>query len=477
MIEMTLKLFNTWSKKKEIFKPIKPGKVGYYSCGPTVYSSSHLGHAVTYIRTDMLKQFLKKWKGFAVKHVQNITDFGHMTSDADEGIDKIKKAMERERKTAEEITKFYTEDFHRAMKKLKVEPPDVEPKASENVDAMIETIKKIIENGYAYVKDGTVYFDVSKYKDYGKLSGKNMKEQEEQQRVKDPNKKNPNDFVLWAKHKPGHSHVWNSPWGKGMPGWHIECSAMSRKYLGGDFDIHSGGVDHYFPHHENEIAQNYGAFGTIGANYWVHFGLLSINGEKMSKSKGNFITIDAALEKFSPEEIRMWTFSSHYKSTLDYSEDNLRKAKEKLDKINKFIQRLLEIAEPSEKIESDIAKKYHKKFEAAMDDDLNTPQALAVLFDLITEVNKKIENRSLTKKEAADILSLLKKIDSVFKIMNFEKEIVKIPEEVKKLIEEREKARAEKNWEKADEIRDKIREMGYLLEDSEQGVRCKKIKQ
>ncbi|OYT56417.1 MAG: cysteine--tRNA ligase [Candidatus Aenigmarchaeota archaeon ex4484_14] len=464
MVKMVLVLYNTWTKKKEVFKPIEPGKVGYYSCGPTVYSSSHLGHGVTYIRTDMLKQFLKKWKGFVVKHVQNITDFGHMTSDADEGIDKIKKAMDREKKTAEDITEFYTNDFHDSMKKLKIEPPDVEPKASENVDIMIEIIKKIIENGYAYVKDGTVYFDVSKYKDYGKLSGKNMEAQEEKQRVADPNKKNPNDFVLWAKHQPGHSHVWDSPWGKGMPGWHIECSAMGRKYLDGDFDIHSGGVDHYFPHHENEIAQNYGAFGSIGVNYWIHFGLLSINGEKMSKSKENFITISDALEKFSPETIRMWVFSSQYKSTLDYSEDNLRKAKEKVDKINNFIQSLLKIADSADdKIETDLVKKYYEKFEAAMDDNLNTPEALAVIFDLITEANKKIDSKSLTKKEAADILALLEKIDTIFKMMNFKKEKIEIPEEVKKLIQEREKARTEKNWKKADEIRGQIRKMSPAI--------------
>lgn len=460
-------LFNTWSRKKEEFKSVTPGIVKYYSCGPTVYSSSHLGHGVTYIRTDMLKQYLKNWKGYQVKHVQNITDFGHMTSDADEGVDKIKKAMEKEKKTSKEITDFYTKEFHDYMDELKIEKPDIEPKASECVDMMIELIEKIIDNGYAYESGGNVYFDVSKYDEYGKLSGKDMSEQEEKQRINDPNKKHPYDFVLWAGHQPTHSHVWDSPWGKGMPGWHLECSAMSTKYLGKEFDIHSGGSDHYFPHHENEIAQNFGAFQKHVVNYWVHFGMLLIDGVKMSKSKNNFVTLKEALNDFSPETIRMWTLSSHYKSTSDYSKENLEIAKDKLNKINNFIQDLLSISNSTEE-KTEISEKYKEKFEKAMDDDLNTPEAIAVVFELITEANKK----DLTEKEAGSILGLLNKMNKVFKFMDFSK--TEITEDVQKILEEREIARQEKNWKKADELRDRIHDLGYIIQDTDQGPKLTK---
>jgi len=460
-----MKLFDTYTRKKIEFKPISNGKVGYYSCGPTVYFSSHMGHATTYIKTDLVKQYLKHWKGFKVKHVQNITDFGHMVGDEDGELDKIMVAMKREGKTSKQIADYYTKEFHDGMKDLKIESPDAEPKATDYVPDMIKFIQKIISRKYAYEKDGTVYFDVSKFKNYGKLSKKKMDKQAGLERAeKDLNKKNPFDFVMWAKHKEGHSHTWDSPWGKGMPGWHIECSVMSRKNLGGDFDLHSGGMDHYFPHHENEIAQNVGALGKVGVNYWVHFGLLTINGEKMAKSKNNFVTITDALKDFSAETIRMWIFASHYRSILDYSEKNLKLAEEKVEKINLFIQRLLEIKESGK------AKiKIKSKFEKAMDDDLNTSLALADLFQFMTEMNKK----DLNGQDAKEILTFLKKVDKVFKVMSFEQ--VKVPKEVKELINKREKARKEKDWKTSDKLRDEIKKKGYQLDDSLKGTGVRKL--
>jgi len=476
---MSLKLYDSYTRKKKTFKPVKAGSVGIYACGQTVYSSAHIGHGTVYVKWDILRQYLKHWKGLKVKYVQNITDFGHMTQEGtDSGEDKVKKASKKEHKSVKEIAKFYTKDFYDSMDALCVERPDLDPKATDHINEMIKLIQEIVRKGYGYECKGSVYFDTCKLGPrYGKLSGMIVKNMKCGARVGVcADKKNPTDFVLWAKNRSGHAQAWDSPWGKGMPGWHIECNAMNRKYLGVVFDIHTGGIDHYFPHHENEIAQALGSTGKVPANFWVHAGVLTIGNEKMAKSLGNFVTIKDMLKDVTAEEFRMWVLSSHYKSPMEYSAECIKQSDAKVERINWFIQQLLAVEKTGSetKCSKDLVSKCLKKFEAAMDDDINTPLALEAVFSMIRDANKELCEDKFTKKDADAIIALLKKIDKVFKVMGFEKKKATAPAEINALIKEREILRAQAKWKDADNIRSESLKKGYELMDTPDGTKWRK---
>lgn len=445
---MALKLYNTLTRKKEVFKPIN-NTVGIYSCGPTVYWYQHIGNLRTYIFSDILKKTLI-YNGFKVKHVMNITDVGHLTSDADSGEDKIEKAAKKEGRTAEDIANYYFSIFKEDLKKLNIAEPNIWCKATEHIKEQIELIKELEKKGYTYkTKDG-IYFDTSKYKDYGKFAKLKVEGLNAGKRVELKDKKNKTDFALWKfSEEPGkRQQEWDSPWGVGFPGWHIECSAMSSKYLGKQFDIHTGGTDHITVHHQNEIAQSECAFGVKPwVRYWLHGAFLVDKDGKMSKSKGKIFTIsDLEKQGFSPIDYRYFCLSTHYRKQLVFSIENLKSAKNSYNKLKNRIPKIND---------KGTNKKYLKEFEDAINDDLNTPKALQILWKLIR--NEKAKGK----------LQTIKKFDEVLSLNLFKEE--QIPEEIKKLVEERETARKEKNWEKADELRNEISKKGFLVNDTPKG--------
>ncbi|MFH8107993.1 MAG: cysteine--tRNA ligase [Candidatus Aenigmatarchaeota archaeon] len=454
-----LKLYNTLTRKKEIFKPLNDNKVGMYSCGPTVYWYQHIGNLRTYIFVDILKRVLL-YNGYEVTHVMNITDVGHLTSDADTGEDKIELAAKREGKSAKEIAEYYTKIFMEDLKKLNILPPTIWCKASEHIKEQIELIKKIEEKGFTYRTSDGIYFDTSKLEDYGKLARLDKKGLLPGKRVPIKEKRNPTDFALWKfSEKPGiRQQEWESPWGIGYPGWHIECSAMSSKYLGEQFDIHTGGEDHIHIHHTNEIAQSEVAFGKKPwVRYWLHARFLTFKGEKISKSKGGLYTL-SDLEKmgFHPLAYRYFVLSAHYRKTLDFSLEKLKEAQESYFKLKSLI---FEIS--TKEKNNKINKKYLKEFEKFINDDLNTPKALQTLWKLVRD------------KKAKGKLATIKEMDKVFALdLIVEGEI---PEYVKKLVEKREILRKEKKFDEADKIREELKKMGYLIEDTKDGPKIKKI--
>jgi len=455
---MQLKLYNTLTRKKEIFKPIKKDFVGMYVCGPTVYWYQHIGNLSMYISWDVLRRTLKFDK-YNVKEVMNITDVGHLTSDADTGEDKIEKAVKREGKTAKEISNYYWKIFKEDFKKLNISEPDIWARATEHIKEQIELIKTLEEKGFTYKTSDGIYFDTGKLKDYGKLARLNIKELKAGKRIDLGEKKNKTDFALWKfSEKPGvRQQEWNSPWGVGFPGWHIECSAMSSKYLGKQFDIHTGGQEHIPIHHTNEIAQSEAAFEKKPwVKYWLHGAWLLFKGEKISKSKGGLYTISELQEKvFNPLEFRYLCLTTHYRKPLDFSLNKLESAQNSYNRLKNIIS---EIADDKK-----INKKYLQEFETAMNDDLNTPKALQVLWNLVRD----------TKTEGK--IQTIKKIDEIFGLDLLKKEKTEIPREIKKLVKERENARNEKNWKKADELREKIKNLGYAVDDTEGGARVRKI--
>jgi len=455
---MQLKLYNTLTRKKEIFKPIKKDFVGMYVCGPTVYWYQHIGNLRMYISWDILRRTLKFGK-YNVKEVMNITDVGHLTSDADTGEDKIEKAVKREGKTAKEISNYYWKIFKEDFKKLNISEPDIWARATEHIKEQIELIKNLEEKGFTYKTSDGIYFDTGKLKDYGKLARLNIKELKAGKRIGLGEKKNKTDFALWKfSEKPGvRQQEWNSPWGVGFPGWHIECSAMSSKYLGKQFDIHTGGQEHIPIHHTNEIAQSETAFGKKPwVKYWLHGAWLLFKGEKVSKSKGGLYTISELQEKgFNPLEFRYLCLTTHYRKPLDFSLNKLESAQNSYNRLKNIISEITD--------DKKINKKYLQEFEKAMNDDLNASNALQVLWNLVRD----------TKAEGK--IQTIKKIDDVFGLNLLKKEKTEIPSEIKKLAEEREKARNEKNWKKADELREKIKNLGYSVDDTEGGARVRKI--
>jgi len=477
-INTMLKLYNTLTKSKEIFEPIRPGKVGMYTCGPTVYDYIHIGNIRSYMTADILRRYLE-YRGYEVRAIKNITDVGHLTEDdiaqADSGEDKILKKALKEKKSPQEIAEFYEDYFKNTEKEINILPAHYFPKATAHIDQMIKMISGLIEKDRAYENNGNVFFDVAKFSGYGKLSGNTLENLKTGARLeKHPDKKNPWDFALWLKAPEEHLMKWKSPWSVGYPGWHIECSAMSLEYLGETLDIHTGGEDNIFPHHEAEIAQSESFTGKKFVNYWTHTRHLLVDGEKMSKSKGNFYILEDVKKKgFSAMELRLLLLSSHYRSPLNFTWNSIKQARQNFKRISDFVLNLknaiIEIRHASF-----LSGKYQEKFESAMNDDLNTPLALSVLYNLITETNKLISQKKLDKKTAADILSLWNKMNKVFGL-TLKGERAEIPAEIKNLAQEREQARQAKDFQKSDDLRKLIRKKGYEIKDEKERYKIKKV--
>lgn len=466
-------IYNTLTRRKEEFKPLNAPIVTMYMCGPTVYDYFHIGNSRSFIMSDIVRNYLN-YKGYSVKFVMNLTDIE----------DKIIKKSIEQNKSANEVSQFYTDAFFEDLAKLKVKMADVYPKATGHVDEMIELISDLEKKGLAYNVNGDVYYDVKKFDGYGKLSGKKLDELESGARVDIDEKKNsPLDFALWKKAKLGEPS-WDSPWGKGRPGWHIECSAMSTKHLGKTVDIHAGGNDLIFPHHENEIAQSEGANNNDFVKYWMHFGFLNIQNEKMSKSLGNFFTARDVLDRHSVEAIRLFFCQTHYGGPLNFSDDLLTAAQKGVDKIINLAKRLEEVISKSDEIGITPAfdlKKFYSDFESVMDDDFNTPQAVAVIFDFVRAVNKVIDEnpnagksflitlKEFLSKTAQDVLGIIH-----FEDLNKSEEPLLETELINLILILREELKKDKNYRLADEVRNKLNELGLIIQDSKTGPTVKR---
>ena len=455
---MDIYFYNTLTKKKELFIPIEKGKVRMYSCGPTVYKDATIGNMRTNLFQDTLRRVLR-YNGYELKHAMNITDVGHLVSDGDEGEDKMLKSAREEHKTPLQIAEYYTKLFFKDLERLNIETPEIVCKATDHIKEMLELVQKIMERGYAYETSTAIYFDVSKLDEYGILSGVNLREQKAGARVEvDPEKRNPYDFALWIKAPENHLMKWDSPWGPSYPGWHIECSAMSTKYLGEVFDIHTGGIDLIPTHHENEIAQSKGACGKIPAHYWMHGEYLLINGGKMSKSLGNVYLLDDIINKgYDPLVYRLFNFSCHYRGKLNFTWEGIEAASVALDRLRDGYQKhLAGNAEVSDEIINDMENRFHQ----AINDDLNMPLAMSVVWEAVKYADK-----------SPKIAKLLEKFDTVLGIKITEKkEQETIPEEILELVEQRKKARQERNWAESDRLRDLISEKGYAVKDTKEGM-------
>lgn len=456
---MELNLYNTLSRKKEVFTP-KKDIVKIYSCGPTVYSFAHIGNFRAYVFMDTLRRILK-YNGYNLKHAMNITDVGHLESDADEGEDKIAKAAKKENKDPYEIANYYTNIFLRDFDRLNIDRPEIICKATEHIKDMMEYVEDIVKNGYGYETSRGIYFDISKLDKYPVLEERKVDEQIAGARVEvDKEKRNPEDFAIWIKAPKTHIMKWESPWGLSYPGWHIECSAMSTKYLGEEFDIHTGGIDHIPTHHENEIAQSKGRCGKIPAKFWMHCNFLTVDGGKMSKSLGNVYTLDTIKERgIDPIAYKLFCFSSHYRNKLNFTFEGLEAANTSLIRIREGYQKHLN---GNEEIDNKEIEEFKERFHKAINDDLNMPIAMSIVWDVIK--NNKKSNK---------LAKLLLKFDEVLGIkidLELKKEEIKLPEEIEKLVEERKKAREDKNWELSDRLRDKIQEKGYIIRDSKSGM-------
>ena len=458
---MSLSLYNTLTNKKEVFKSIEPNMVGMYVCGITVYDHCHLGHARAYVAFDVLARYLK-YLGYKLNYVRNITDVEDKI---------IKKAIENS-ETISSITNRYILSMNKDFKDLGLLEPTIEPKATDYINEMILMIEELIKNKHAYVgKNGDVYFAVRTFEDYGNLSNKKIDELETGARVKENlDKDDPLDFVLWKMAKQEEPY-WDSPWGRGRPGWHIECSAMSLSTLGKNFDIHGGGPDLIFPHHENEIAQSKCSFDQEFANYWIHSGLLKISGEKMSKSLGNFARIKDLLKIYHPEVIKFFLISSHYRSALDFTNESLEQAKAGLVRIYESIDEKIILKESDE-----TDKGFIQDFELAMNDDLNTPKAISILFEIVKKIN--LEDDNLTKRR---LVTTLKKLANIIGLLNEKPELFfqygsgVDTQLIEEMILKRNLARKDKDFDKADEIRDELKSLGIILDDKADGTKWKKV--
>lgn len=468
---MKLTFYNTLTRKKEEFHSIDENRVRMYSCGPTVYSYAHIGNFRTYIFMDTLRRVLK-YNGYELKHVMNITDVGHLESDADEGEDKMEKAARKEKKDPYEIANFYTKIFLKDMEKLNIDKPEIITKATENISQMIEYVKEIIKNGYAYETSKGIYFDISKLDKYPVLSNRKLDDQIAGARVDvDPEKKNPYDFALWIKAPENHIMKWESPWGLSYPGWHLECSTMGRRFLGEEFDIHTGGVDHIPTHHENEIAQSKGATGKIPAHVWMHCEYLQVDGGKMSKSLGNTYTISQLQEKgISPLAFKLFCFTAHYRNKLNFTFEGAYGAQKALERLyDSYIKN----ANGVDDVDEDIIKEYEERFLAYINDDMNMPGAMSVVWEIARNAKKSIKFADLLLK-FDKVLGLDMKNAENYLLEFKHEESEELPEEIKALVEERKQARAEKNWAKSDEIRDRIISLGYSIKDTKDGIIVKK---
>ena len=462
---MQIKLYNTLTRTKEEFNPINDKEVRIYSCGPTVYSYAHIGNFRAYVFMDTIRRVLE-YNGYKLKHVMNITDVGHLESDADEGEDKMEKAAKRENKNPYEIARYYEEIFFRDMKRLNIEKPDIIARATEHIEDMLKYVQELLKNGYAYETSKGIYFDISKLDKYPILSNRNIDEQIAGARVEvDMEKKNPYDFALWIKAPESHIMKWESPWGLSYPGWHLECSAMSLKYLGDEFDIHTGGVDHIPTHHENEIAQSKGLTGKIPAKFWMHCEFLLINGGKMSKSLGNAYLVTDLIEKgYHPLAYKMLCFTSNYRNKLNFTWEALEASQNSLNKLREGYKKH---KEGTAKIDKEVVQEYKNKFLEAINDDLNIPVAMSVVWEVVKEPNK--------SKDLAELLVDFDRVLGVDIQKETEKQEMDIPEEIKELLEQRKQARQNKDWTLSDKIRDELKEKGYLVKDTKEGMTVEKI--
>ena len=459
-----IKIYNTLTRKKEEFKPIDEKEVKIYTCGPTVYYFAHIGNLRAYLFMDTLRRVLK-YNGYKLKHVMNITDVGHLVSDADEGEDKMLKAARRENKDPFEIAKFYTEVFFKDLELLNIDKPEIIAKATEHIKVMEEYVQQIIKNGYTYETENTIYFDTSKLDKYGVLSNLNVEEQKAGARVDfDPHKKNISDFALWIKAPENHIMKWDTFWGKCYPGWHLECSAMGNKYLGEEFDIHTGGIDHIPVHHENEIAQGKGFCGKIPAHYWMHVDFLQVNGGKMSKSLNNLYTLQDLKEKgYSPLVYRMFNFSSLYRKKINFTFEAMDAAKVSLKRLKEGYQKHFI---GNDNIDDEIINQFKQEFLEAINDDLNMPQAMSVVWNVI-----RYERKS---KKLAELLLDFDKVLGL-QIDKLEEDKIELPDEILQIIEKRKKARENKDWKLSDKLRDKLIALGYTVKDSKDGMQINKI--
>lgn len=462
-----MQVYNTFTQKKEDFKPVKKNHVGMYVCGPTVYDLGHLGHGRSAVSFDVIRKYFI-YKGFTTTFVTNYTDID----------DKMIQRAELMQITVPQLAEKIIPEYGKDYESLGVMAGDVQPKATDHVKEMIEIIEGLEQKGHTYVIDGDgVYFDITTFENYGKLSKQKMDELKSGIRVAVKElKRNPQDFVLWKFSKPGEP-LWDSPWGEGRPGWHIECSAMSSKYLGETFDIHGGGADLTFPHHECEIAQSESFSGKTFSKYWLHNGFIQVNNEKMSKSLGNFFTLRDVFQKFDPQVVRYLFLQTHYRSPIEFSDALLEQSKNSLQRVHNFHQRLMEYQPPEGSGEistmAGLLDMTLKDFEQAMDNDFETPVALAACFDLVKEVNKFMDQKTLTRLDKEQLVTFLERIDSVLGIF-VPTSTASVDVDIEKLIQERDAARDSRNWKRADEIRDELLAKGIKLEDSATGTKWKK---
>ena len=495
-MEHSLFIYNTLTRQKELFKPLHEGRVGMYVCGPTVYGDAHLGHARPAVTFDLLFRYLQ-YIGYKVRYVRNITDVGHLEHDADEGEDKIAKKARLEELEPMEVAQYYTNRFNAAMARLGVLPPSIEPHATGHIIEQQELVQQILNNGYAYVSNGSVYFDVVKYNadhKYGVLSGRNLEDVRDASRELDGvgEKRNQVDFALWKKAQPEHIMRWPSPWSDGFPGWHCECTAMGRKYLGEEFDIHGGGMDLVFPHHECEIAQAVASQGHPMVRYWMHNNMITIAGKKMGKSYNNFITLSQFFtgdhplleQAYSPMTIRFFILQAHYRSTIDFGNDALQAAKKGLDRLTDAVKQL-ERVEPAGKkatLTKDYADELERKCYEALDDDLNSPICISHLFDACRTVNNLVDKRETITAEG---LEALKRVFAtfVFDILGLQAEDNGNAEReaafgaaIDLLLDLRAKAKAEKDWATSDRIRNELAELGFVVKDTKDGATWKLCK-
>lgn len=466
---MPIQFYNTLTREKSEFKPIEENAVRIYSCGPTVYSYAHIGNFRAYIFMDTLRRVLQ-YNGYSLNHVMNITDVGHLESDSDEGEDKMEKAARKENKNPYEIAKFYTEIFFRDMERLKIEKPEVIAKATEHIPEMLEFVQGLVKSGYAYETSRGIYFDISKLDKYPILSNRKLEEQIAGARVDiDEEKRNPYDFALWIKAPENHIMKWESPWGLSYPGWHIECSAMGRKYLGDEFDIHTGGIDHIPTHHENEIAQSKGLTGKVPAKFWMHVEFLQVDGGKMSKSLGNTYTLDELQEKgIEPLAYKLFCFTAHYRTKLNFTFETALATQKALMRLR---EGFLRQQQGTQEVEKEQMKEYEDKFLGSINDDLNMPSAMGIVWEIVRH-----------EKQSKQFADLLLKFDEVLglDLANSKAYIdrakkVELPEEIQELLAKRKQAREEKNWSLSDEIRDTLKEKGYIVKDTSEGMIVEKV--
>ncbi len=468
-----ISFYNTAEKKKVPFKPLTQGKVLMYTCGPTVYDDIHMGNIRSYLTADTIRRILEN-KGFEVRHIKNITDVGHLTRDdisqGDTGEDKIEKKARLENVTPESITKMYEEHFHTTEKEMNILPAHFFPKATGHIIQMIELIKHLIEKKHAYVVKGNVFFDVTSFSRYGNLSGNTLEKLKVGARLEEhPDKKNPWDFALWLKAPQEHLMQWESPWGKGYPGWHIECSAMSMEYLGESLDIHTGGEDNIFPHHEAEIAQSECATGKHFCTYWIHTRHLLVDGEKMSKSKKNFYSLKEIQEKgFSPMDLRLTLLSSHYRSQMNFSWKALEQSQKNLQKMTRTLQRIQDFEPIQQRSSKDLTlSTFFETFFTTIEDDINSPGALALLYEMLNTLNTRLDKKIVSQEEKLLFLKEWDRITFVLGLRIEQKGKEKLPKKINEILEKRSQAKKERDYVLSDRLRKEIEALGYIVTDLE----------